>query len=240
MSKHAKEPKFLILEGNIGAGKSTMLQLLSKLPSVALIPEPTAKWQHVNQQENLLDLFYKDTPRWAYTFQTYAFLTRLQAVLEYRARNRQDAVHVLERSVYCDRFCFAKNCYEQGLMTPLEWHIYQEWFLWLVESYSPMPSGFIYLRTTPEVSYRRLMKRNRPEELGITLDYLKSLHVKHEQWLIDKVDIFSSLRSVPVLVLDCDKDFESDVAVRDEHLLRITDFIDHLNTAPTLATAPMI
>jgi len=240
MSIHTKEPKFLILEGNIGAGKSTMLQLLSKLPSVALIPEPTAKWQHVNQQENLLDLFYKDTPRWAYTFQTYAFLTRLQAVLEYRARNRHDAVHVLERSVYCDRFCFAKNCYEQGLMTALEWHIYQEWFLWLVESYSPMPSGFIYLRTTPEVSYGRLMKRNRPEERGITLDYLKSLHTKHEQWLIDKVDIFNSLRSVPVLVLDCDRDFESDPAVRDEHLLRITDFIDHLNTAPTLATAPMV
>jgi deoxyadenosine/deoxycytidine kinase len=240
MNKHEKEPKFLILEGNIGAGKSTMLQLLSGLPSVALIPEPTAKWQHVNQQENLLDLFYKDTPRWAYTFQTYAFLTRLQAVLEYRARNRQDAVHVLERSVYCDRFCFAKNCFEQGLMTALEWHIYQEWFLWLVESYSPMPSGFIYLRTTPEVSYGRLAKRNRPEEQGISLDYLKSLHVKHEQWLIDKIDIFPSLRAVPVLVLDCDKDFEADAAVREEHLLRITDFIDHLNTAPALATAPML
>ena len=65
-----KNKKVLILEGNIGAGKSTFLKILKNNLNVDIIFEPTDKWQDVENEGNILDLFYKDTKRWAYTFQT--------------------------------------------------------------------------------------------------------------------------------------------------------------------------
>lgn len=225
---HKSKTKLIVVEGNIGTGKSTLLNILAQNIKVNLIPEPTKKWQQVGQSENLLDLFYKDIPRWAYTFQSYAFLTRVHATIEHLSNGGDDTIHILERSVYCDRFCFAKNCYESGLMTSLEWHIYKEWFSWLVENFSPKPSGFIYLRTDPEVSYKRIMKRQRHEEAGIPFPYLQALHNKHEDWLMHKKEGLSSLNNIPVLVLDCNNDFEADEKERNLHIQAIEDFIESL------------
>lgn len=225
---HAPQRKLIVIEGNIGTGKSTLLDILHQTLKVNLIPEPTSKWQQVGQTENLLHLFYKDTPRWAYTFQSYAFLTRIHTIIEHLSQNDTQMVHVLERSVYCDRFCFAKNCYESGDMTALEWHIYKEWFLWLVENFTPRPSGFVYLRTEPEVSHQRILKRHRHEETGIPLSYLKALHNKHDDWLLHKKEGLNSLRDIPVLVLDCNKDFQADEAERDKLISAITNFIETL------------
>lgn len=225
-------PKLLIIEGNIGAGKSTMLKLLGSLLQATIIPEPTEQWQSVNGKENLLELFYKDTKRWAYTFQSYAFLTRIHAILEHQDRALSDnEVHILERSVYCDRYCFAKNSFEGGNMTALEWHIYKEWFCWLVENYAPTPSGFVYLRTTPEVAYKRLVKRDRSEETSIPLSYLQALHNKHEDWLIDKKEVTGHLKNVPVLVLDCDQEFERDSSRQEILADQIQHFIDSLQSS---------
>ena len=81
MEKISLDKQFVVLEGNIGAGKSTMLNIMQKQLGLSVINEPTNKWQHVGQTDNILDLFYKDTKRWAYTFQSYAFLTRVHAIL---------------------------------------------------------------------------------------------------------------------------------------------------------------
>lgn len=218
--------KMFVLEGNIGAGKSTLLRILKEHLPVDIVAEPTDKWQKVGAAGNLLDLFYKDTPRWAYTFQSYAFVSRIQTILEHQQGQASDAItQVLERSVYCDRFCFAKNCYEAGLMSGLEWQIYQEWFSWLVENYTQKPAGFIYLKTSPRVCYDRLVKRGRSEEAAVSLDYLISLHNKHEDWLIQGHDVTDYLKDVPVLVLDCDADFEHDPARRKQFIDEISRFI---------------
>ena len=138
------DEKMLILEGNIGAGKSTFLRILKNNLDLNIVFEPTDKWQNVGDDGgNLLDLFYKDIKRWAYTFQSYAFITRVQAQLEYESKKNNKEIFVLERSVYCDRYCFAKNCFEMGSMSALEWQIYKEWFSWLVEGYMRKPNGFI-------------------------------------------------------------------------------------------------
>ena len=216
--------KNFILEGNIGAGKSTFLSLIEKELSVQIVYEPHTKWQNVGPGENLLDRFYKDTKRWAYTFQSYAFITRVIEQQE-KAKNNPHGVQVLERSVYSDRYCFAKNCFEMGTLSALEWDLYQEWFEWLVSNYSPAPTGFIYLRTDPEVCYERLSKRAREEEVGVSLEYLSSLHAKHEKWLIDKEEIASYLKEVPVLILDCNIEFESDKVQMKKHIDAIASFI---------------
>lgn len=218
--------KMFVLEGNIGAGKSTLLRILGEHLPVDIVSEPTDKWQKVGAAGNLLDLFYKDTPRWAYTFQSYAFVSRIQTILEHQQTHALDVTQVLERSVYCDRFCFAKNCYEAGLMSPLEWQIYQEWFSWLVENYTQKPTGFIYLKTSPQVCFDRLSKRGRSEESAIPLDYLVSLHNKHEDWLIYGRDVTDYLKDVPVLVLDCDEEFEQEPTRRAMFINKIANFIN--------------
>lgn len=216
--------KHVIIEGNIGSGKSTFLNMLQDYLKVQLVYEPYARWKNINGQ-NLLDIFYKDTPRWAYTFQSYAFISR---ILEHEAATAKNnfELQVLERSVYSDRYCFAKNCFELGLMTSLEWKLYQDWFSWLVERYtsSNMPLAFIYLRTDPEICHQRILKRNRSEEHDITFDYIQKIHEQHELWLIEKKDVCQTLKKIPVLVLDCNQDFENNKIIQKKHIETIVAF----------------
>jgi|SaaInlLV_10m_DNA_2_1039722.scaffolds.fasta_scaffold00054_37 deoxyadenosine/deoxycytidine kinase len=237
MNKTNNLSNIFILEGNIGAGKSTFLRILKNHLDLDIIPEPTDRWQKINAEDNLLDLFYKDTPRWAYTFQSYAFISRVQTLVEHQKKHPNQLVQVLERSVYCDRYCFAKNCFESGLMSKLEWQIYKEWFAWLVENYTPKPSGFIYLKTTPQTCFERIAKRKRCEETGIPLSYLESLHKKHEDWLVNKKEISSHLKKTPILTLDCDKEFENDKEQQEKHIAKIRTFIDKI-ILPTMQKPP--
>ena len=215
--------KCLIVEGNIGAGKSTFLNIIQRYLQTQVVFEPHEKWQKVGGQYNLLEKFYTDTPRWGYTFQSYAFITRVLAQKEHAKVNPFSA-QVLERSVYSDRYCFAKNCYEMGDMSALEWKLYQEWFSWLVDNYATKPAGFIYLRTDPIVCFKRLQKRNRKEESSVPLSYLEKLHNKHEQWLMKKYAVASHLHDIPVLVLECNNDFEDSAYEREKHMQRISSF----------------
>jgi deoxyadenosine/deoxycytidine kinase len=215
--------KSFIIEGNIGAGKSTFLALIQKHLDVQIVFEPLHKWQQVIGNENLLEKFYQDSTRWAYTFQSYAFITRIQEQRKALQANPQ-AIQVIERSVFSDRYCFAKNCYETGVMSTLEWKLYQEWFSWLVESSMEQPAGFIYLRTDPAICYERLVKRNRHEEFGVTRTYLQQIHDKHEAWLVQKENLIPYIQDVPVLILDCNDEFEKDPLNLQNHTNRILDF----------------
>jgi len=223
MLKNQTKSSFVV-EGNIGAGKSTFLRLVKKYLDVNIIYEPCSKWQRVVGNENLLEQFYRDTPRWAYTFQNYAFVTR---VLEFEKEMKEHnhPIHVLERSVFSDRYCFAKNCYEMGCMSALEWQMYQDWFSWLVEGYLTLPTGFIYLRVNPQVSFHRLQKRNRSEESTVSLYYLQKLHDKHDEWLVNKEGIAPYLKAIPVLVLNCNDDFETDVHELEKHMNNVVSFM---------------
>lgn len=222
--KKQGEKKWFVIEGNIGSGKSTFLSLLRTQLQVPVLPEPVDRWQHIEGKYNLLEQFYQDMPRWAYTFQSYAFISRI-AEHEKHIQEIQVPYSFVERSVFSDRHCFAKNCFEMGNMTSLEWHLYREWFSWLVGSFSFKPAGFIYLQTDPEICYKRLQKRNRSAESSVSLEYLISLHNKHEQWLIEKQDVDPLIAQVPVLILSCNADFESDKNQQEMHLESIKNFL---------------
>ncbi len=213
----------LVVEGNIGAGKSTFLKLLNSYLDVQPVFEPHQKWQNVDG-ENLLDKFYKDTKRWAYTFQTYAFISRVMEH-DYYLKNSANQILILERSVFSDRYCFAKNSFEMGVMNDLEWQLYKEWFAWLVYQYTTLPTGFIYLQTSPQVCYDRMRVRSRSEEATVSLDYLKMLHVKHENWLVNKTGVDEIIKQIPVLVLQCDEDFEHNIGEQIKHVQKIADAI---------------
>ena len=221
---------FFVVEGNIGVGKSTFLKMAASYLNAQLVFEPHEKWQDVGGQ-NLLDAFYKDGSRWAYTFQTYAFITRVLEQ-ENRSKVNDKAFQLVERSVYSDRYCFAKNSFEIGIMNELEWKLYKEWFAWFVENRIEQPAGFIYLRANPEICYDRLVKRSRSEESSVKLDYLKLLHNKHEDWLVHKKGIAKSLENRPILILDCNESFESDIELQKKHINAVRLFLERNFTIP--------
>jgi len=177
----------ILLEGNIGAGKSTLGRMLHKSELFGFIEEPVGAWQK-DFSENLLGLFYSDTKRWAFTFQLAAFITRAKTWTEVLAMIDHDNV-VLERSIYCDRYVFAKNCYQSGLMTETEWQIYCRMWDWLQGNWCAKPDNILYLRTPAEVCQERLRKRGRGEEENIPLGYLKDLETLHDEWLLNANDV---------------------------------------------------
>ena len=176
------------IEGNIGTGKTTLLSLINSnkssyniLRDSSIIYEPVDEWIRLKDSDgcNILDKFYGNQSRWSFTFQINSFLSR-RASIETCTSN----IKIIERSVYSDKNCFAKNCYNNGNMTELEYKIYNRWFDWLSNTKEDKePQKFIYLKTSPEICYDRILKRNREEESGITIEYLEQIHNLHEEWL---------------------------------------------------------
>ncbi|KAL3680755.1 hypothetical protein R1sor_023711 [Riccia sorocarpa] len=176
------------VEGNISVGKTTFLHRIANetvelRDLVEIVPEPISKWQDVGPDHfNILDAFYGDPKRYAYTFQNYVFVTRMMQ--ERESAHGEKRLRLMERSVFSDRMVFVRAVHEAKWMSDAEISIYDSWFDPVVSAMPGLvPDAFIYLRATPDTCHRRLQSRKRKEEDTVTLDYLRDLHEKHEQWL---------------------------------------------------------
>ena len=200
------------IEGNVGTGKSTFLQKLKDL-GLDVIFEPVDIWTSIRNDngKTLLEEFYNDQKRYAYTFQSIAFRTRVQNIENSKVNT------VIERSIFTDRNVFAKTCYENGMMNEIEWNDYTSWFDWLATSFNINPKGYIYLRASPDISYDRIQKRSRSGEETIPFDYLNELHNKHENWLLDEPN---------VLILDVNEDFENNSGKLNDKIEKVLTFIN--------------
>ncbi|MBN1549300.1 deoxynucleoside kinase [Candidatus Babeliales bacterium] len=216
-----------IVEGNIGAGKSTFLNLLAEhLPYVSVTLEPRQSWQSDSHGESILAYFYKNPHRWAYTMETFAMACRVQEHMKEQVH--PSPYHIAERSIYSGHYCFALNGYETGLMTSMEWDIYNQWFHFLVKNKCTTPQGFIYLKTDPTTSLERTTKRGRSSETTIPLKYLEQIHDCHERFLIKKENVLPELKETPVLVLECNEEFEAHPSIMKAHAKKVAAFIDEI------------
>jgi deoxycitidine kinase len=141
-----------------------------------------------------------------------------------------EAVHVVERSIYSDRLCFAANCHEAGLLSDMEHTIYTDFHTFVAENFDALNlDGIIYLRSDPDVCQARLESRNRPEEQAIPVEYLRALHTRHEDWLHHRTTTSPGLQpDLPILTLEGNVDFKSDPVHRDAILAQTTDFLETL------------
>jgi len=201
------------LEGNIGTGKSTLLKKLED-EGIQVVYEPVNEWSKIKNKngKNILEEFYTNQTRYAYTFQSIAFRTHIKNI-KYSDKNS-----VVERSIFTHKNVFAKTCYENGLMNELEWNDYISWFEWLSEEFDIKSGGYIYLQADPKISYERITKRNRDGEGTITFDYINELHKKHEAWLLNEPN---------VLVLNVDEDFENNSSKLNEMIIKVKMFINN-------------
>lgn len=213
-----------LVEGNVGAGKSTFLSLLSQqLSSVQVVFESVNSWDKEDHGQSLLAHFYHDAHRWSYTMETFTMFMRVREHL--REQADKNPFKIIERSLYSGHYCFARNGYLQGFLAETEWTLYNKWFNFLVEQHCKAPHGFIYLQTDPLVCYERAKKRNRSSEENIPLAYFEQIHEQHEDFLIKKRGILPALRDVPVLILNVSEEFETDAELAKEYAEKVHDFM---------------
>ncbi|MBA2561375.1 MAG: deoxynucleoside kinase [Chitinophagaceae bacterium] len=195
-----KKPKHIAVAGNIGAGKTTLTELLSK--HYKWIPH----FEDVDHNPYLND-FYDDMPRWSFNLQIYFLNRRLTKLLEIE---RGTATVIQDRTIYEDANIFAPNLHDMGLMSRRDFDNYFSFFQTLKSMVKP-PDLLIYLRASVPTLVAQIQKRGRENEENIRLDYLKKLNEFYNKWI-------SSYEEGPLLIIDADKNKFSE---NEEHLGQI-------------------
>lgn len=216
-----------IVEGNIGTGKTTFLKALQQSLSQATVTlEAVEYWQNESNGQSILRNFYETPHRFGYTMETIALKIRIQ---EHIKQQESLLPNIVERSIYSGYHCFAHNSFEQGYLNQLEWNVYNAWFNFLTSQHCLPPTGFIYLRADPKLSYERTVKRHRQAEDSIAFSYLEQIHTKHENFLIHKQNVHHSIINTPVLILDCNYDLLTDKKKLSDYIEQVEQFIQTYN-----------
>tara|TARA_Y100000385_G_scaffold8280_1_gene8762 strand:+ start:757 stop:1362 length:606 start_codon:yes stop_codon:yes gene_type:complete len=160
------------IAGNIGAGKTTLTQLLAK----------HYKWEA--QLEDVvdnpyLDDFYNQMERWSFNLQVYFLNSRFSQVLKIRESGKNI---IQDRTIYEDANIFAPNLHSMGLMTNRDFKNYSSLF-GLMESLVQSPDLIIYLRSSIPNLVSQIHKRGRDYENSISIDYLSRLNERYEAWI---------------------------------------------------------
>ena len=220
-------PIVISVEGNIGSGKSTLLKYLTsdlKLSRpIVFLQEPVDEWQQIMSEEgeSMLQKFYKNKARYAFSFQMMAYISRL-ALLKKSVEENPDAIIITERSLYTDRFVFAKMLYDTKNIELAEYSIYLKWFDTFASDF-PI-SKIIYVKTDPPTCLHRIVTRSRNGENTIAIDYLNKCN-KYHNIMIDNLSPFDESRKSldNVLIIDGNDDFHEK---KNSWLSQITHFLD--------------
>ena len=166
------------LEGNIGAGKTTIMKIIGQyFTSVEFVEEPVSQWQNLGGM-NLLDAFYSDPKRWGFSFEFFSMLSKIKALLN--AANSDKPVIVIERSILSNR-AFMDLSHELGKLEEIEYTMLMNTYHFYLQHVYPQLSGIIYLDTPVDECIKRITKRNRGEECTIERSYLQSIKEKMDQ-----------------------------------------------------------
>lgn len=179
--------KFITVAGNIGVGKSTLVEMLC----ARLGWEPF--FEGVVDNPYLAD-FYSDMSAWSFQSQIF-FLGRRLSDLR-RLMDFPSAV-VQDRSVYEDAEIFAKNLYRQGFISERDWSSYHELYQALAQLLPP-PDLIVYLQATVPTLLQRIALRGRAYEKNIAPDYLAQLNALYEEWI-------AACSICPVLIVPADR-----------------------------------
>jgi len=173
--------------GNIGAGKTTLTELLAK--NYGWQPQ----YESVENNPYLED-FYSDMKRWSFNLQIFFLNSRFQQIMEIQ---KSKANIIQDRTIYEDAFIFAANLRDMDLMTERDYENYRKIFDNITSFIKP-PDLLIYLKASVPTLVSNIQRRGREYEIGIRLDYLSKLNEKYSKWI-------QGYNSGKLLILDKDK-----------------------------------
>jgi deoxyguanosine kinase len=214
------------IEGNIGSGKSTLLETLKELfrgnKHIIFLREPVDEWEKIKDKDGntMLQKFYANQREYSFAFQMMAYISRLtilrETVRDIMANIEQECYNsesqyiiITERSLYTDKYVFAKMLYDQGKIEDVNFQIYLNWFDEFAKDF-PV-NDVIYVNTAPEKCYERIHKRARIGEEVIPMAYLQACHDYHNEFLNETTGMKATQ-----LVLNGNQDiFENNEVVND-------------------------
>jgi len=196
----------IAIAGNIGSGKTSLTQLLSK----------HYRWkeqfEYVENNPYLND-FYEDMQRWAFHMQIYYLNIRF-AQLQQIKQNNENVIQ--DRTIYEDAHIFAPNLYAMGLMTKRDFENYSLLFQNMELFLSP-PDLIIYLRASLKTVAKHIQKRGREYEENIHINYISQLNERYEAWI-------STYNKGKFIIIDID---ESNFMENDSDLKIIIDNVNN-------------
>lgn len=195
----------IAVAGNIGAGKTTLTELLAK----------HYRWEaHFEDvvDNPYLDDFYNQMERWSFNLQIYFLNSRYRQILKIRETGKNV---IQDRTIYEDAHIFAPNLHAMGLMTNRDFNNYTGLFE-LMESLVQPPDLLIYLRSTISNLVQQIHKRGRDYENSISIDYLSRLNERYEAWA-------HGYEKGKLLIIDVD---QLDFVDNPEHLGEVINRID--------------
>jgi len=160
----------IAIVGNIGAGKTTLTEMLAK----------NYGWDPVFEAVDnnpYLEDFYSDMKRWSFNLQIYFLNSRYRQIVDIQKKGQN---LIQDRTIYEDAYIFAENLHDMGLMTTRDYENYQSIFDNIIEFIKP-PDLLVYLKATVPTLVNNIQRRGREYESGIRLDYLSKLNDKYDK-----------------------------------------------------------
>ncbi|MCS7035457.1 MAG: deoxynucleoside kinase [Saprospiraceae bacterium] len=196
--------KHIAVAGNIGAGKTTLSEMLARHYG----------WDvHYEDTENnpYLADFYLDMRRWSFNLQVFFLSSRYQQMLRIQQGNR---TVIQDRTIYEDAYIFAPNLADMGLMERRDFENYIHLFQSIISQVRP-PDLLIYLRASIPTLVEHIQMRGRDYEGNISIEYLKRLNERYEQWI-------STYKDGRLLIINVDQmDFQNNP----EHSGRVLEMV---------------
>ena len=195
----------IAVAGNIGSGKTTLTNLLSKHYGWEAHYED-------NDDNPYLNDFYEDMQRWSFNLQIFFLNSRFSQIIEIK---NMDKTVIQDRTIHEDAYIFAPNLHAMGLMSTRDFENYFSLFN-LMSSLIDPPDLLLYLRASVPTLVNQIQKRGRDYENSIRIDYLKRLNERYEAWI-------ESYKLGKLLIIEADAyDFPDNT----DHLRQIIDKID--------------
>ena len=111
--------------------------------------------------------------------------------------------------------------YDENDITELQYKIYNTWYSTIFPNIKV--NNIIYLRTSPNTAFTRMLERNRKAEENVHKSYIQKLHEYHDDWLTNHHNCYN------ICYLDGDNDYDNNDIIFNEHLIKITNFIKSLS-----------